>query len=787
MAPSSKTSLALFVSTDMLRSVDNANVQDLFPEPIAGWATVAVDRPIDVAGRGLTWAIPEELADLATGERVVVPLGRRGAPTTGWIVDIQLSPPEPLPKSWKFVLKRHGGPRLPDDLMTLGLWIARYYLAAPGPTLTSMVPAAVQRNTGSVQRRLLQLADDADPSAATGAGQRAVLAAIASIEPNQLPIERGALRTLADIRTYGPIDRLVDRGVLTQELRAGITDRWSMDHLHTPPTPTPTATQQGIIEAVAAAFEDGFSTHLLLGVTGSGKTEVYLRLIERVLAQGRTALMLVPEIALTPQTGARLAARFPDQEVAILHSALPGATRHARWDAIATGRSRVVLGARSAIFAPIPSDQLGLVIVDEEHDGSYKQDASPRYHGRDVAIRRAHLAGCPVLLGSATPSLESWHNATTLGRSTLHRLPTRAPGLQVPTIRVVDMLQQRREGMPFGTAISPPLHHALAQTLDQGHQALLLLNRRGWATWISCRTQKCGWVMECDHCDATMVFHRRGDVPTGGYLRCHHCQSEIRIPRVCPDCGGGIARLGTGVQRIEDDLLHRYPSLTRGNTLCRVDSDSMNSARDFHDVLGRFQQGDVRVLLGTQMIAKGLDVPGVRLVGVIDADTALHMPDFRAGERTFQLISQVTGRCGRGSGGGLAIVQTLAPETPPIQMAVAGNYEQFADDELAQRQGAALPPQWRMARVLAQHPDLEVSRGLIDRVAAGFKAIAPSDGVLIGPAPCTFPRLRGRYRFDLLLTCPQASGLQRWLHQAASERLLGDRAIAVDVDPTGLG
>ena len=761
-------------------------VQELFPEPVAAWATVAVDRPIDVGGGGLTWAIPTELADLQLGERVVVPLGRRGSPTNGWVVGLAAEAPQPLPETWKFVLRRAGGPQLPEDLINLGLWIAHYYLAAPGLTLSGMVPAAVTRGTGTVERRLLHLAPDAKEQTARGPAQRAVLDILRTLPSEALPIERRVLRTRAGIKTFGPIDKLVDNGLLIQECRTEIDDRWSAQALEVPETPIPTAAQQTIIDDVGGVLTSGFSTHLLLGVTGSGKTEVYIRLIEAVLRAGKSVIMLVPEISLTPQTGARLSARFPNEQVAVLHSALPGATRNAHWSAIAQGQARGVLGARSAVFAPMTSDQLGLIIVDEEHDGSYKQDSAPRYHGRDVAIRRAQMAGCPVLLGSATPSLESWQNATVTSKATLHRLPERAPGLEVPTVRVIDMAQQRREGMAYTHAISPPMRTALRRTLEQQKQALLLLNRRGWATWISCRQQRCGWVMRCDQCDATMIYHRRGDLPTSGYLRCHHCQAEVRLPRQCPDCGSGVARLGTGVQRVEDEVLEICPSLVRGKTLCRVDTDSMGSAQDFHDVLGRFQRGEIQVLLGTQMIAKGLDVPTVQLVGVIDADTALNLPDFRASERTCQLISQVTGRCGRGASVGLALVQTLDPTAAPIRAAINGHYEQFADEELQLRQQVALPPIARLARVTVQHPDLDQGQALIGRVTEAIKAIAPPGVTITGPAPCTYPRLRGRHRFETLLSCADAGTLQSWLHACLHAGAFRERFVSVDVDAYAL-
>ncbi len=767
-------------------SVDNAGVQDLFPEPIAGWIRVAVDRPIDQAGTGLSYAVPPELADLEPGEAVIVPLGRGNTRTAGWVM---CSPSDAAPTrsgSVKHVLARHDRPQLSPDLLELGQWMARYYLAPLGPTLSSMMPAPVRRQTGRIQRRFYSPAAAAAEEGRLGPAQRKILDTILAIPAEDLPIERTQLRDRASVATFGPITALVERGLLEEHRRTVIESRWSPRHLDSSPAPTPTETQQKIIDAVAECMGRGFSSHVLRGVTGSGKTEVYLRLIELLLEMDQHALILVPEIALTPQTATRLASRFPDESVGLIHSALPPATRHAYWDSIRRGETRIVLGARSGVFAPIPPDRLGLVVVDEEHDASFKQDSPPRYHGRDVAIQRAHIAQCPILLCSATPSLETWQNANTRSDWTLHRLPERAPGLSTPRTRIVNMTEERRRDAKYCGALGPTLRAALSRTLEAGHQALLLLNRRGWATHIACSSRACGWVLECEHCDVTMVYHRAGDLPTGGFLRCHHCQREVRLPRSCPDCGGKPVRLGSGTQRIEEEVVALRPDLIVGKTLYRMDSDSMNRADQFHTVLGAFQRGEIRVLLGTQMIAKGLDVPGVRLVGVIDADTALHMPDFRAAERTMQLVAQVTGRCGRSDATGTAIVQTLDPEAASITMACDGRIEEFLEYERAQRQDAALPPITRMARIVTRDADLTACERTIDDTAKTFHALAPEGGSVIGPMPCPLARIRGRHRREVLLAAPTADILQLWLHHARREMALNDPSLVVDVDPISL-
>jgi primosomal protein N' (replication factor Y) len=566
-------------------------------------------------------------------------------------------------------------------------------------------------------------------------------------------------------------------------------------------SPALTDAQRGVVDAIGATLGRGFSQHLVFGVTGSGKTEVYMQLVRRALDAGRTALVLVPEIALTPQTGGRLLARFPQERVAILHSGLTASQRNQQWSLVARGEVRLVMGARSAVFAPIPDGALGLVVVDEEHDQSYKQDQMPRYHGRDVAIRRAQLAGCPVVLGSATPSLESWFNATERRASELHVLRSRAPGLRLPKVQVVDFAEERRR-FPDRRVhlLGPTLAGAVQETLDGGGQVLVLLNRRGYANYIACSDARCGWMMRCDHCDAGMICHSLPDAgggAAGRFVRCHHCQSEQRLPRDCPKCGRGVTVFGLGVQRVEEELARLHASLVPGETMIRIDADSMQDAADFHDALGRFGRGEARLLVGTQMIAKGLDFPGVRLVGVVNADTALNLPDFRAAERTFQLVSQVCGRCGRGADAGRAIVQTFQPDAPAIRLAAEHDYESFAREELALRRRFGLPPWRRMARMVLRDEDEErareeaesLARTLAEAAAGGDRA--PGGGgptiEVSGPAPCPIARIADRWRMQVEVTAPGAAELGRFLTASRNAGILRPgEAMAVDVDPVAL-
>jgi primosomal protein N' (replication factor Y) len=698
----------------------------------------------------------------------------------------------------KFVESRAGSaPAMPAQLVELAQWISSYYVCPVGMTLASMTPGAVKRGTGTVTRTFVDLADGWEAALAAAKRvsrqQRAAVEALAAAAVGERPMEVRDLCARAGLGTPEPVKRLAAAGILRTERRTAIEAEWRTERGAAGAPPELTAAQRGVVDAIGAAMGGGFSQHLLFGVTGSGKTEVYMRLIERALAAGRTALVLVPEIALTPQTGGRLLARFPQERVAILHSGLTAAQRNQQWALVAEGKVRLVMGARSAVFAPVPDGALGLVVVDEEHDGSYKQDQMPRYHGRDVAIRRAQLAQCPVVLGSATPSLESWFNATERKSSALHVLRERAPGLRLPHVEVVDFAEERRRAPDRRVhLIGPRLAGALQETLDAGGQALILLNRRGFANWIACADARCGWMMRCDRCDAGMICHRLpADAGAGGpghYVRCHHCQGEQRLPRACPTCGKQVSVFGLGVQRVEEELARLHPSLVPGSTMLRIDADSMQDAEDFHDALGRFGRGEARLLVGTQMIAKGLDFPGVRLVGVVSADTALNLPDFRAAERTFQLVSQVCGRCGRGADAGRAIVQTFQPQAPAVRLAAAHDYESFAREELAMRARFSLPPCTRMARVVVRDASEERARELAESLARALAdAAAGSDVTVTGPMPCPIARIADRWRMQVEAVAPGAAALGKFLTAARNAGILRPGEVyAVDVDPVAL-
>lgn len=825
-------------------------MRELFPSKqaaIAGYARVAVERAVDRYPDGLTYAIPSDLAPLGPGDRVIVPLGRGNTSTPGYVVDL-IGTPDLEREAIKAIEARDPAAiKLPTSLIELARWIASYYCAPIGMTLATMLPAAVRHSVGLVARTMIDLGDPLPLEGKLPAKQRRVLEVLASLPADQRPIEMRALASLVELKTVGPIRRLMQRGLVEASRRSAVEAQWAEHAADSRAPQSLTGEQTQIIQAISARLSDGFSTHLIYGVTGSGKTEVYIRLIQRVLAMGRAAIVLVPEIALTPQTGGRLIGRFPKHRVAVLHSALTAAQRHQQWSLAAQGQADIVLGARSAVFAPIPDDKLGLIIVDEEHDGSYKQDQAPRYHGRDVAIRRAQLSACSVVLGSATPSLESWHNSIDDRRSpidespgafdaqprhrqssiasrklkySLHCLRQRAPGLRLPKVEVVDFREQMKLRHDRHIhLLGPALETAVARTLDEGGQVLLLLNRRGYASYIACPSRVCGWIMTCDHCDVTTVYHRHPKDPSGGgYVVCHHCLAEQKLPDQCPQCGKPISTFGLGTQRVEEELSRKFPQLIEGRTMLRIDSDSMQGSRDYHQAMRRFGAGEILLLVGTQMIAKGLDFPGVRLVGVINADTSINLPDFRASERTFQLVSQVAGRCGRGSDPGLTIVQTFNAAAPAIQLAAAHDFESFAAMELAERARVGLPPITRMTRIVVRHEHLAqcitIARRLVEqlrsiianespghggteksnsdspRVSAGSHGSIgmPAGGVrLRGPAPCPIARIADRHRQQIELIAPSASALHAILTKARSAELFqssGD--LAIDVDPIAL-
>jgi primosomal protein N' (replication factor Y) len=534
-----------------------------------------------------------------------------------------------------------------------------------------------------------------------------------------------------------------------------------------------------------------FGVTLLHGVADSGKTELYIRAIEAVLRKGRTAIILLPEIALTAQTVQRFSTRF--DRIAVMHSSLTPTQRNAQWQKIKAGGADVVIGARSAVFAPL--SKLGLIVVEEEHEPSYKQDTAPRYHGRDVAIKRAQLEKAHCILGSATPSLETLFNCRARKHFHLVPLPKRVMNLPFPQMELIDMRHQhysRQHGMNL---LSEPLAENLEHVLARKEQAILLLNRRGYSNFVFCAS--CKHTLHCRNCDVALTFHkakRAGGTPlqtvTGrhmqyGHAVCHYCLARTLVPEKCPLCGKGMAMIGLGSQRLEEELARKFPEAR----VSRVDSDSM-AGKDYYRVLKDFSRGEIDVLAGTQMLAKGLHFPNVTLVGIISADTSLYLPDFRANERTFQLISQVAGRAGRSAKKGTVFVQTFLPEQPAIQFALRNDYAGFINEELKHRKTCNLPPFWRLASLVMRDRDFEkldaASRQLrqqIDRIVegTGLKAIVR------GPVPPVISRIQRFHRMQIVVQSPSAEIIGQLLAELRSERPIRPAVrLAIDVDPVNL-
>jgi primosomal protein N' (replication factor Y) len=531
--------------------------------------------------------------------------------------------------------------------------------------------------------------------------------------------------------------------------------------------------QDAAIKRISSAVESGiFKAFLLHGATGSGKTEVYLRAIAALQGTGKGAIVLVPEISLTPQLVRRFRARFGSL-IAVLHSGLTDSQRRSEWLRIRRGEASVAVGARSAVFAPFP--EIGVMVVDEEHDPSYKQEEGVRYNARDVAVMRAHISGCPVVLGSATPSLESYHNAES-GKYELLPLPERVAGRPMPEVSVVDLKEY-----PAGPSITPPLLAAARERLDKGEQVLFFLNRRGYSDFLLCRD--CGHVPGCPSCSISLTYHK-GDMA----MRCHWCGEGQKPPDVCPECGGSrIKYMGGGTERLEREI----EKLLEGNRITRVDRDTVKTMGSCARLFDEVATGRSSILLGTQMVAKGHDLPGIGLVGVVLADYGLHHPDFRAAERTFQVVTQVAGRSGRGDIPGEVVVQTYQPEHYSLLFASKHDYAGFYKEEIKFRRELNLPPFARLALLLIKAVKQEKAQAGAKAALRHFQNAARAGGVeILGPAPAPVKRARGKYRYFLVLKSSSSKKLhaviEAGIKSLEDKKALSACTIEVDVDPQSM-
>ena len=722
------------------------------------------------------YSIPADMESaVKPGVRVEVPLGRSNRKMTGYCIDV-IGPFHALAASVKpnrmKPLDRvvDETPLITPALLKLAHWISEYYICELGIVIETIIPTGVRNDSGTREMLFISVADDVmgnfDAHRLTPL-QKKILETLAGSNQDWTPRELG--ETVGC--TQGPISTLRRRGLIvttsrrvqqkTHEIRS--EDRIANFKLNDE--------QQLAYDAIEKHIDaDSHRTFLLRGITGSGKTEIYIQAIQKVVQYGRQAIVLVPEISLTPQTRQRFRARF--DHVAVLHSHLTSAQRAWHWKQIAAGKVQVIIGARSAIFAPTP--RLGLIVLDEEHDGSFKQDKAPRYHARDVANWRASNENVPLVLGSATPGLESWQRAKSSAYELLP-LEKRVLDRPLPDVATID-LRVDFGGRKRFSPISQKLRQEINTAINDGGQVILLLNRRGFSTRIQC--PGCGHVEYCPDCSIPLTHHMKGNKAV-----CHYCDHTIPEPRVCPDCGNPAMKFsGLGTQRLEQEVQKLFDV-----PIMRMDTDTMRKPGSHEKALAKFRAGDVKILLGTQMIAKGLDFPNVTLVGVINADTALHLPDFRAAERTFGLVTQVAGRTGRGAKGGRVLVQTFNPDNKTIIAATRHDYVGFADAELPVREEFAYPPFGFLARIVVKSPIQSKAEQMAEHIAESLNVSAEdlqTPVEVLGPSVAPAEKLRGFYRFHMLIGTTTEGVLQPVIMRSKTKiKPIDDVQWMVDIDP----
>jgi primosomal protein N' (replication factor Y) (superfamily II helicase) len=745
--------------------------------------------------RTFTYKVDRAFANpLVPGSRVVVPL-RKGKEIGICLGDATDGRHADKAKAILDVPDRE--PALDAAMLATCAWMAEYYVvpigqalrcalpialtgaAAPTPTQRTRRVAVIVRHVDSLLHR--------DRIFGRAPQQRALYELLEGLGG------RAAVEHLLEQLSFSPsvLKGLVARGLAEVREEVVARDPFAARHAQPATTHVPSAAQRAAIDALTGAAPG--EVFLLHGITGSGKTLVYIELLREVVERrGKSAIVLVPEIALTPQTVDRFRAVFGDQ-VAVLHSALSDGERYDAWLALKRGERRIAVGARSAIFAPVAD--LGAIVVDEEHESSYKQGESPRYHARELAIVRARHAGAVTVLGSATPSLESWVNADK-GKYRLLELPQRAGGASLPQVEVVDLRATKpakpaagvpEEAARFDTAfryvVSPVLETALADRLERAEQSILLLNRRGYASFLQCG--ECGDVTSCDNCSISLTYHRAPE-----RLVCHYCLHQEPPRAKCVRCGGAtLKQRGLGTQQVERLLMERFPDAR----IARMDVDTTSGKWAHADILDRVGRGEVDVLLGTQMIAKGLDFPNVTLVGVIDADVGINIPDFRASERCFQLLSQVAGRAGRGPKGGRVLIQTRVPDHHAVRCALAHDYHGFVREELAGREIPAYPPNLRLANVVFSGTREKATMELAEQGAAWIRRLvdsrAPDAITIVGPAPCAVEKIKNRWRWHVLLKTAHPAELTRvgrYFLERFEVPKAAEMRVTLDRDPVSL-
>lgn len=744
-------------------------------EQTGPFAEIIVDLNTRKTDRVFHYAVPPEFTGKVTvGSRVLVPFGHRRLP--GYITGFGYPGRAVKIRAIAEILDQE--PLFAPELLELARWMADNYLCSTAVAFACILSPRLQVKASRHLKILSPSLSDEEMHKILGSlshlpKQSAVIRKLISCPG----LTRKELAASAEV-SLKTVDTLVKKGLLnisykTLDRVAKQSNREITAPCHIPKLSPDQNEAYGEISASLA--KGGFSAFLLYGITGSGKTEVYVQAISSALETGRQAVTLVPEISLTPQMIDFFRSRFGGK-VAVLHSALSSGERYDEWIRVKDGRAPVVLGTRSAVFAPL--SRPGLFIIDEEHEPSYKQDDHLRYHAREVAIKRAQLSGAVVLLGSATPSLESWFKSSS-GLYKLLKLTERIDGKPLPEVRIIDL----REEMKMGARgiFSRSLASAVDGRLKRGEQVLLFLNRRGYTTFVVCR--ECGFVLKCPRCEISLTCH------LNGLLRCHYCNYTAVSPKICPRCGSFYIRhFGAGTQRVEEEARTLFPNAR----IIRMDSDSTTRKGSHEKLINTFRERQADILIGTQMIAKGLDFPGVTLVGVINADITLHMPDFRAAERTFQLLTQVAGRAGRGDTAGEVLVQTYCPDHYSIIASAGHDYERFYRSEMAIRSSLCYPPFSHLARLLFTHEkEEEVIKGAQlakDSIIRALSGINEKIDVL-GPAPAPLSRIKGKFRWQLVLKGQSRNRLKDIIKEFLGE-LEGNRsfkpALNVDINPQGM-
>lgn len=723
------------------------------------YALVAVFAPLD---KLLTYRVPVPLCDVtAPGVQVIVPLGKKRA--RGYVVETVES--TEIPEIKEILECPSGEPRFHEKDLEFYQWVARYYHYPFGKALHEMIPDGKQPQ----KRKGIRLKNPLPPSTGLSVKQSALVEYLKIKGPS----------SLCDLRLQAGSSSAVARALI----RKGIAEEIEIDQGPEAAHPLPTlpggqqiilnGPQAEALRVITAAVAKGvFSPFLLHGVTGSGKTEVYLQAIKETLRLGKAVIYLVPEIALTPQLMNRIQGRFPGEPVATLHSGVSESTRFREWQRIFHGKISIIVGARSAIFAPVKN--LGLIVVDEEHDPSYKQDDRLKYNARDLALVKGRYSGATVVLGTATPDIQTYYNARTKKYSYLS-LPERVLSRPLPRVEIVDLKR-------YGNRIlfSEPLTIAIRKNLAAGGQTLLFLNRRGFNTLVVCTA--CGYVFRCRNCSISLTHHRPAGPQKQEYLKCHHCDYTVEVSEICPNCkGGSLKKIGVGTERIEEEINRAFP----GARIARMDRDTMSGRESYRQMFKKLGSGDIDILVGTQMIAKGHDFPGVTLVGVILADVSLNLPDFRAAERTCQLLTQVSGRGGRGDLPGQVFIQTFNPDHYAILRARDHDYEAFYTEEIGLRRALRYPPFSRLVNFHISSRDAEGGREGIRRLGTQVRELCRNVEIEVaGPAQSPLGVIKGRHRWQLLFKGQDMTVLHNLTKEVmALARRIPRIELQVDVDP----